>query len=70
MNKTTQFALIIAVVAVVGIGATAVMSPISAHAAQPQYCFNNGQNDKGCFSSQQQCIIAAEKDSQCRNNRA
>jgi hypothetical protein len=69
MNKTIQFALMMAVVAAVGIATTAVMSPISAHADQPRYCFNNGGGDKGCFTSQEQCERAADKDNQCRNNR-
>jgi len=70
MNKTIQFALIIALVAAVGIGATAVMSPISAHADQPRYCFNNGGGDKGCFSSRNQCEEAADNDNQCKNNKS
>ena len=70
MNKTIQFALMMAVVAAVGIATTAVMSPISAHADQPRYCYNNGDGTGlHCTTSQTKCEKLAENDQQCQNNR-
>jgi hypothetical protein len=68
MNKTISFALMVAAVAAVAVGATAVMSPLSAHADQPQYCF--ADNGLQCFSSKQQCEKAATHDQQCKKNRS
>jgi hypothetical protein len=71
MNKTIEVAFMITAIAAIAIGATAVMSPISAHAAQPQYCFSNGDGSgKTCFSSKEQCERAATHDQQCKKNRA
>ena len=69
MNKTIGFALMISAIAFVGLAATAIMSPMSAHADQPQYCYNDGGN-KVCFSSKEQCEKAATHDQQCKKNRA
>ncbi len=71
MNKTISFALMVAAVAAVAVGATAVMSPLSAHADQPQYCFaQSGSTGLQCFSSKQQCEKAATHDQQCKQNRS
>jgi hypothetical protein len=71
MNKTISFALMVAAVAAVAVGTTAVMSPMSAHAAKPQYCFSNGDGTGlTCFPSQEQCEAAATHDQHCKRNRA
>jgi hypothetical protein len=71
MNQTIGLVLILAAATSLAVAATAVMSPITAHAAQPQYCFSNGDGSgKTCFSSKEQCERAATHDQQCKKNRA
>jgi uncharacterized membrane protein len=73
MNTTKTIITTIAIVAALAtVGATLAQSIVShqAFADQPQYCYNNGQGDRDCLSSQEQCERAAEHDNQCKNNRA
>ena len=71
MKNTIGLVLILAAATSLAVAATAIMSPISAHAAQPQYCFSNGDGSgKTCFSSKEQCERAATHDQQCKKNRA
>jgi hypothetical protein len=61
----------VAALAAVAVGATAVMSPLSAHAAQPQYCYNTGSGNQVCFSSKQQCERNVPQGAgQCHLNRS
>jgi hypothetical protein len=50
MNKTIQFVFTVAVIAALGVAATAVMSPMSAHADKPpaEVCVHNGNGDNKC----------------------
>jgi Protein of unknown function (DUF3551) len=61
MNKTITFALMVAVIASVGLATTAVMSPLSAHADNPKWCYDQGTgNNPVCgFPTKKKCEAAA-----------
>ena len=61
MNKTIQFALMIVAVAGVAVAATAIVSPLSAHADNPKWCYSQGTgNNPVCgFPTKKKCEAAA-----------
>jgi Protein of unknown function (DUF3551) len=59
MNKTISFALMVAAVAAVAVGATAIMSSTSAHADTPDYCYGGKGNMHCGYTSLHQCRLDA-----------
>ena len=55
----------IAVVASFGVAATAVMSPTTAHAAAPNYCYSGNGNEHCGFNNVKQCERASPGNSPC-----